>query len=960
MCCPNTYGPIFMLLYYRICVNLIDLLSYHSPPPPTLTFIFRQELIGPVTMLPLSSRTMLVLLWLTAVSSAALNECPPDHVDPIYQLNLSHTPADRLISSAGSLEPLYNFARLFLQAVQPYGLPLDIASQTSQNGAAISEVLGFEAGYVVCLILAVLYAVIIPVVGAVFVWRYFRYRNVPIESEVPSALPWHQRSIIVITCLSVTVILLLSGVILTFTTNNRMHQNMGPNLSHLREDFRDMEEALSSVPEKVEFIVKQFPYFHEEITTELIETGALIGKAILASLSREINMTLNRLGITVQDATGAQRHLQEVKEVRNNMQDTYGFLQTELGQMRSRLYNLDSSLDTSGLDTDANYELIPSVDAQVQRLSFVPEFDVKVQKVKTSINSIPQVCEDQITPTIEAWLVKLNKTQNVFRNYSKRLPSLKSLSEAASDMGASLDESMADLQYYDDVRWSVSAVFCILLLIITLLMLAGLVIGASVVISPTLYPFHLQDQLRMTAVYLLYIALGMIFFLSWLFIIMVFINLFFAGNIHALACRSATNGEIFRYLDEQDYLFSSLNAQDPDTVSTNLSSTASPANATTSLFLNVTNGTSYQEPDHQMKQDIKTYEIYRGCQVGISLFYSLHMDKSFNMDRFLNASMYLIELSKSMTSLNIQLDDLSALLNATQATVKQFKDSGNLDQIKYSDFQTLLARPIVKTDLDAFAGQLEIAALSADGSIRENLTNEAAKARQLAKKGRLQDSYRRNMSASIEALDTISHNYKTNADSALLSTSETENSLRFEVPYIVQDVSQCMMEKGSNLVTQFLDVVRYAIIDQALDCLWLPVSLANMYTATCDNLIGPWNAFWLSLGWCCAFLIPAIIFSILAARLWKPPPPTNKEPFHMPNDIIDKGTLDTCVTLDHMKGKSRREPTTKAKDNIYETMDFKERGDTKKTNYNVYMTLDDVMGCDGAQKGRKEKEGVPT
>ncbi|XP_022522595.2 prominin-2 [Astyanax mexicanus] len=889
-------------------------------------------------MLHPSSRTVLILLGLTAVSSAALTQCPPDQVDPQYQVNLSHTSADSLPSSAGSLEPLYNFAQTFLQSVQPYGLPLDVASRLLHNEAASSEVLSYEAGYVVCLILAILYVVIIPVGGAVLAWQYFLSRNVTEASEPPSSLPWYQKNVTVITCLSVTVILLLSGVILTFTTNNRMHQNMEPNLSHIRANLGDIQEALSSVPRKVQFIVDQFSYFYQEMTTELTGTGALIGNAILSSLHHDLAMTFRRQDITVQDATGAQRHLQEVMELRRNMQDTYGFLQTELEQMQSRLNNLNISLNTANLDTDANYNLIPSVNAEVQGLGFVPELQAKVQQAKTSIKSIPEVCEDQITPKIKAWLVKLNQTQDGFKNYSKRLPSLSSLSDTISDMRASLDEFKADLQYYDYVRWSVSAIFCILLLIVSLLMLAGLVIGASVVISPTLYPFHLQDQLRLTAVYLLYISIGMMLVFSWLFIIMVFINLLIGGNAHALVCRSISTGEIFQYMDKQDYLFISLDAQDPD-VSSTQSPTASTTKGTTALFPNVTNGTSYQVTDHQWKPNISSSKIMEGCATGISLFYTMKIDKIFNMDQFLNASIFLTGFSNSMMSLNINLNDILLKLLNTQATVQQFKYSSYLDQIKYNDFRVLLATPVVKTDLDTFAGELEIAAQSANDTIREKLISEAANARQLATKVRLQDSYRLNMSSSINALENISKNYKTNADNTLLSMSETENALQLEVPHIVQDVSGCMMEKGENLLTQYLDVVRYVIIDQALSCLWLPPSLDNLYTATCRNLIGPWNGFWLSLGWCCAFLIPGVVFSIFAARLWKPSLATNKEPFHMPKAIIDKSTQDKYLTMDYMTGKRKGE-------------------DTMKNNCLVYWTLDDVMKDSNKDFKGKEEKGV--
>lgn len=58
------------------------------------------------------------------------------------------------------------------------------------------------------------------------------------------------------------------------------------------------------------------------------------------------------------DATSAQRHLQEVQDIRGKMQGTYGFLQEELQQMRNRLDELNSTLNTSSLDVDANYSMV--------------------------------------------------------------------------------------------------------------------------------------------------------------------------------------------------------------------------------------------------------------------------------------------------------------------------------------------------------------------------------------------------------------------------------------------------------------------------------------------------------------------------------------------------------------------------------------------------------------------------
>ncbi|XP_066509551.1 prominin-2-like [Hoplias malabaricus] len=625
---------------------------------------------------------------------------------------------------------------------------------------------------------------------------------------------------------------------------------MSPNLSQISMDLEVLKNTISAVPQKVDFIVEQFSTFKSELTKELWQTGNLIGKKILSSLESQVSTVLLNLHRTIRDATEALRLLQEVNDTRVKLQTTYGELQTQLSDMKKQLDRLNTTLNTTGLETDADYTLIPSVDTEIQQLNFISEFNGTEQQVTTLFFSIPDVCTNLTTPYIEDMLLDLNESQVIFRNYSKRLPSLNSFSDAVSNLHELFVESKEDINYYDYIRWSVAAFFCILILIITLLMLTGLVIGASVVISPTVYPFHLQDHLRLTAVYLLYVGSGMIFVFSWLFMIMVFINMFFGGNTDALVCRSWTSGEMFEFLDKQD-IFSSQN------------------------------GSGYQTQDSEKNVTIKSFDIYEGCLTGRSMFYSMHMDEFFNMNEFLNVSMYLNGVNNSLNSLSVDLSNITLPLENIRDTVVKFRDFSNLDQIRYSDFRTLLSTPILNIDLDAFA------ALLANGTISANLT-------ELAQLVQLQDSYRLNMNTSIAALEHISQNYKVDANNTLENISEIMNE--FQASLIVQEVTECMMERATNLLTKYFDIVRYVILNKAMECSWLPVSLDNLYVAACDNLIGPWNAFWLCLGWCCAFLVPGVIFSILIARLWQPPTVVNKM------DFPHKTEVSIYTRMDDLKG----------------------------------------------------------
>ncbi|XP_076850763.1 prominin-2-like isoform X2 [Brachyhypopomus gauderio] len=764
----------------------------------------------------------------------ALDPLCPNRSEPQYQLDLTRPPPARLHSSAGPLGPLYHVARLFLQAVQPYDFSLDIIAQASRNEIRTAEVMRYEVGYLVCLILAVLYMMAMPTVGGVLVQRHRHRKNATLDSQpLPSVAPWYQRDGSVIACLSVVILLLLTGVILTFTTNSRMRENMRPTLSYLRHDISVIDEAVASVPQKVDSIIHKFSVFQTEIVDTLSRAGDLTGETITSALKPQVDDAVSFLNLSVQDVSGAKRHLLEVQKTRRSMQAEYRLMQDQLRNMQDLLHSFRAwctqdcgTLDGAALETDADYNMIPSVDAMVDKLSFVSGFEDVLPQAEAFSSSVAEACSNQTALQTHGLLAVLDQVHMVFRNYSRRLPSLTFLSATSSQLRIALNKTQADIVYYDYVRWSVSVVFCTLILVIALLMLAGLVIGASVAMRPTLYPFHLLDQMRSTAVNLLHAAAGMTFVFSWLFIIMVFVNLLLGGNVHALCCRSWINGEIFELLDTQQHLLSGVSN-------------------TTTLAHHASRPNSTATPDFTRgKPAISTLEIYRGCETGRSLFYSMRMNETFNMAEFLNASQYLQGIREQLRRSSVNVSNIFLLREEARITMELFQHFSQLDQINYQEFQALLSREVVKTDLGHFADILEKTAnLPGNAVILKNLMMVADTARQVDNVVQHQNSSRMRMRSSIEALANISQNYRMNAANTLRSASQVETSLRLQLPGLVRNASQCVLTRGAELLNQYLRVVQHSILDQVLECRWLPVSLSNMYTAACENLIGPWPGY---------------------------------------------------------------------------------------------------------------------
>ncbi|KAG7480975.1 hypothetical protein MATL_G00061830 [Megalops atlanticus] len=825
---------------------------------------------------------LLVLVLMSSLCIADLTQNCSSSGDSLHFANAAHGPVRLVDSSAGSLEPLYNFARLFLQAVQPNAFPKDIAHRALNNEKQdISEVLWYEAGYLVCLILAVLYLVLMPLMGVILCWRH--YRRSTDSSAQSSLLPsWQYRDITMATCLAVITILLLTGVILAFTTNDRARQNMEPSLHHLSSNLRDIRNTFGSVSQKIDIIVDQYSVAMAAIQKELNGTGDAIGQEIISSFRSNVNEALVDFSISVEDAVRAKMNLVVIHTLRAYLQHRHTFLQTELGKLKQSLQKTQDMCQNcslppfNNLETDADYSKIPNVKLYLDKVTPAASLANLVEKGNASFNALPENCTKQTAPTVKDLVLDLEETKTSLKRSSQQFPSLQSFSEMFSELGETVSRYGRDVDRYDYYRWGVSVAVCTVILVIVLLTALSLCLGLPAVYCPSMWATSSEGRLERSAVSLLRAVVVLSFLFSWLFIILVFITLLFVGNVYTIGCRSYRNGELFEFLDHQDDLFSSLNASH-----FNHNSTLQQFNSSTQFNFSI-------------------QQVYIGCKTGQSLFHSMHLDQLFDMEDFVNASKYMVKFKQNTQKLSVNLRDMQLLPPEGRQSLLFFRDSG-IDNIDYPSLMLLLSTPVMKTNLTDFADQLdETAQLQTNKTIKEDLESKANRSRELQKYVEQQEADVKKMDASLRALSAISANFKENIDTALDGISMTEQEILRQVPFIVHNVSQCLSQKGERALHRYLDWAEHAILNEALECRWLSVSLDNVYTAFCQNIADPWNGFWLCLGWCCVFLIPGVICSLSTARHLQPMSSSSSK-----NALIDKKT-----TTEKTEPNSHKKPVS--------------------------------------------------
>ncbi|XP_062399127.1 prominin-2-like isoform X2 [Sardina pilchardus] len=715
-----------------------------------------------------------------------------------------------------------------------------------------------------------------------------------------------------------------TGVILAFTTNNKVRENMRPSLHQLRIDLKKADDTFKVIPENMKRAIDEFSIPQREITKVLNEAGNVIGETLISIFSRDVHDALSALSVSIQDVSGALTNLEEMEIKRKDLQARHVDLQQGLQAIQSQIQNINCPTcnvpDASNLETVANYSQIPSVQEELDDLNDLSRILAKdiVREGNASFYSTPQICSRQLEPTIAEIVEDLEESKEYLRNCSRRIPTLKSVSNSVSSVRRAVNQASKYVDYYDYVRWAVAVVFCTLILIIVILMIIALCLGLPIEYSPTLYSSFTKDRFNRTAVYLLRSATVMTFVFSWLFIILVFITLFIGGNAHTLGCRSWKRGELFEFFDQSGELIIRGNNTSNEMNSTQLTNATQAFNTS-------------QELNNTQVIRVKTSVMYQGCMKGESLYYSMRMNEVFNMDAFLDAGRYLGVFNQSFQNLNVNLDGVTLLPREGRQALIKFKSS-TLDQVDYAALLDLLSQPVVRTDLNVFADQLdESAQLQENAAVKEDLEKIAKMTRNLTELVAHQESDAKAMTISVNAVSEISQHYKDNADRALNSTTKTDEAIHLQTPYTVGNVSQCVLKKGELYLLNYLAWVRNAVINEILDCKWLPVTVDNIYRAACVSVIDPWNAFWLCLGWCCAFLVLGVILSIHTARHWQAVPKSLS--------TVTLRDLDDFMDYSH--------EITKPDNGLKETKDYSEPGTGMKHTedfYSEYGSDDDYKG----------------
>uniref|UniRef100_A0A5F7ZSV5 Prominin 2 n=1 Tax=Macaca mulatta TaxID=9544 RepID=A0A5F7ZSV5_MACMU len=538
----------------------------------------------------------------------------------------------------------------------------------------VNEVVRYEAGYVVCAVVAGLYLLLMPTAGLCFCCCRCRRRCGGRVKTEHKALACECAALMVF--LLLTTLLLLIGVVCALVTNQRTHEQMGPSVEAVPETLLSLRGLVSDVPQELQAVAQQFSLPQERVSEELDGVGVSIGSAVHTQLRSAVYPLLAAVGSLGQALQVSMHHLQSLNTTVVELQAGQQDLESALQEQRDRLLQLLQEAGCQGdcagalsraraLELGADFSQVPSVDHVLHRLKGVPEanFSSMVQEENSTFNALPTLAAMQTSSVVQELKKAVAQQPEGLRTLAEGFPG----SEAASRWAQALQEVeessrpyLQEVQRYETYRWIVGCVLCSVVLLVALCNLLGLnlgIWGLSAREDPS------QPEAKGEAgAHFLMAGVGLSFLFAAPLILLVFATFLVGGNVQTLVCQSWESGELFEFADTPGNLPPSMN------------------------------------PSHLLglRKNISIHQAYRQCKEGAALWTVLQLNDSYNLEEHLDISQIQRPVVKTSTEQLAQ--ELEGLAQAQGNSVlgQQLQEEAhglrNLHQEKVVPQQSLVAK----------------------------------------------------------------------------------------------------------------------------------------------------------------------------------------------------------------------------------------------------------------------------
>ncbi|XP_074485591.1 prominin 1 b isoform X8 [Sebastes fasciatus] len=805
---------------------------------------------------------------------------------PVEPLDFGFVPAAVYDTHAyyepGPIGILFHMVHAFLYVIQPHPFPKDLivkVIQQNMGGIKIEEWrkpenvvlllqwIYYEAGFLICGTIGITFVILVPIIGMCFcVCRCCENCG----GEM------HQRQRKNVDCqrgfytasLLVTSIFIVLGVLIAYAANHNVSAQIKSTRRLINTNMRDLKTFANNTPAQIDYLTAQYTTAKNKVLSDLDNIGPLLGGRIHSQLEKEVVPSLD----TALRMAGAMR---ETKEALENVSSSLEILQEGTVKLQASLSGERASLTntlsdpacTNGavshtcntirstlsvLGISADFSKLPDVSHALANVHTVLRTDLSniVQKGYSSFNDTPKLVKEQTKnivsalPRVKGMLDKIGTEINSFSRMFPVEPSLVNFTIFLSEGQKNLESYYPQVDQIDFYRWvGCVGVLCMVVLVLafnTLGLMCG-TCGYDKQATPTT-----RGCLSNTGGNLLMAGVGFSFIFVWVLMGIVTTLFVVGGNVEKIMCEPLANRQLFKIIDTPFLVHPSKK--------------------------NFLPGMLFQNPNI----DLTLGSMYRDCYENNGLYHSLQLETMFNINNFLNRTVYNKDLAKVLESVQVDLQDITLLEQAGRDNLINFANSG-VGQIDYETYLAEVNKGVTLVDLLSFSADLEDQADQLPrGALENALKGHASSIRQIHREQVVPMEQamkyvraRSTLSQSIKQLQRMSSDLPVKVTNILSAIDAAEYLIIHNASYVVKQETKGYIQSLVGYFKQYTDWVKNSLTAEVAQCKPISNLVDSMEIVACSFIVDSVNTFWFGLGGCCILLIPSIIFSIKLAKYYR-------------------------------------------------------------------------------------------
>ncbi|XP_030208501.1 prominin 1 b isoform X2 [Gadus morhua] len=807
---------------------------------------------------------------------------------PVEPLDFGFVPSAVYATHAyyepGAMGILFHVVHAFLYVVQPNPFPKDLIVRVIQenkgrmkleewrkpeNIVLLLQGVYYEAGFLVCGSLGLLFLVLVPIVGTCFcVCRCCDNCGGEMHQRQRKNADC-QRGFFTAS-LIVTSIFIILGVLFAYAANHNISNQIKSTRRLVNTNMRDLKTFANNTPAQIDYLTAQYTTAKNKVLSDLDNIGPVLGGRIHSQLEREVmpslDTALRMAGAKVENAIKAMRETKEALESIGSSLDTLQEgtvrLQLSLSNERASLSNtLSDPACTNGavshtcntirstlgqLGSSADFSTLPDVSRQLMNVDALLKTDLSniIQKGYSSFNDTPRLVKEQ-TKNIVAELprvkVMLDRIGGEIVDFAKMFPveaSLANFTIFLNQGQQQIESYYAQIDQLDFYRWiGCVAALCMVVLIVCFNLL-GLLCG-SCGYDKQATPTN-RGCLSNTGGNLLMAGVGFSFLFAWALMAVVSSLFVVGGNVEKLICEPLANRQLFQIIDTPYIMHPGMKNFLPNML--------------------------FQNPNI----DLTVGGMYRECHENYGLYHALQLETMFNINSFLNRTVYNKDLANVFESIHVQLQDVSLLEQEGRDALISFANSG-VGEIDFTAYLTEANKAVTLVDLLSFATDLEAQADQLPrGALENALKGHASSIRQINKDQVVPLQQAMNsLSQSVRLLQKTVSDLPVQVTNVLSAIDAAEYLITNNASHVIKQETNGYMQMLVGYFRQYTKWVKSSLSAEVAQCKPISNIVDSMEIVGCSFIVDSVNTFWFGLGGCLVLLIPSIILSVKLSKYYR-------------------------------------------------------------------------------------------